>query len=125
MQGAKVFCFNLPAEQLRRLSICAEKAGAAAVEVPQADFSQTVGALLGVLPRKNEVCLAPFSQPMIIMSTFENTKMDLFLKELKAEQVRITYKAVVTPTNLMWRCDALLAELVKEHEQIKRVGERK
>ena len=118
MQTAKVLTFNITGEQYRLLCACAAKAGAQVLAVPQSDFSQSVGALSGALPPKKEVCFAPFEEQMLIMSAFEREQMDSFLEALRAAQVNIPYKAVVTPTNLFWQCDALLTELKKEHEQM-------
>jgi len=47
--------------------------------------------------------------------------MEQFLDILKKEQVTIPYKAMLTPTNLTWQCDALVRELVKEHAQIQQM----
>ena len=120
MQQSKVLCFNLTPQQRAGIESAA-LALAEVSEVPPADFCQTVGALIGVLPRQNEICLSPFKEPMLIMSSFDKEKMETILDNLKVKGVVIPYKAVVTPTNLVWRCDALAKELIKEHEQIRRM----
>ena len=116
-----VLSFNIGGEALKKLHRAAAAVGAEVCEVPQADFSQSVGALIGVLPRAQSVCLSPFSEPMLVMSAFTRAQMEQFLDILKAQAVYIPYKAMVTPTNLTWQCDALIGELKKEHEQIRRM----
>lgn len=118
MQQSKVLCFNISGETLRLLTLAAEAAGAAICVVAPADFSQSVGAVLGVFPKEKALCLTPFREEMLIMSSFDRERMESFLEALKRRGVRIPYKAMVTPTNLFWHCDALLAELKKEHAQL-------
>ena len=124
MQQAKLLCFNLSEQEWKILSRESEKLGAAPYRVEQTDFSQTLGALLGILEREKKPCLSPFSEKMIIMSSFDKNNMERFLDSIKKDGVKIPYKAVITPTNLFWHCEDLIKELVKEHEQIRRKQER-
>ena len=119
MQRSKILCFNIGGDSLKKLRRCADEISAESVAVPQSDFSQTVGALLGVLPKSSAVCMAPFKESMLIMAGLERKQMERFLDLLREENVKIPYKAMVTPTNLTWQCDALIKELKKEHEQIR------
>ena len=119
-----VLSFNIPAAQAAAVQAAAARIGAAVIAVPQADYRQSVGAVLGILPRANEVCLSPFYEPMLIMAGLVRDDMEQFLDILKENGVHIPYKAVLTPTNLTWRCDALVEELKKEHAQIKRMREK-
>ena len=121
MQQSKVLCFNLSGEEFKSLLKISDKLGAEPVCPAQSDFSQTVGALIGVFPKTNEICLSPFKEKMIIMSSFTKAKMEEFLDALRKEQIKIDYKAMVTPTNLSWKCSELVEELKKEHEQIRRM----
>ncbi|MBQ6380062.1 MAG: DUF3783 domain-containing protein [Clostridia bacterium] len=118
---SKVLTFNITGKEAAKLAAAAEACGAQAVAVAQADFVQTPGALLGILPRAKEVCLAPFAEPMLMMCGFSRPQMEQFLDILRKEQVMIPYKAMLTPTNLMWQCDALLKELKAEHEQMQQM----
>ena len=120
----KLLCFNLKDKTLQNLRCAAQEHGASVQVIAPAEFSQTIGALLGILPRSNTVCLTPFREPMLIMSSFDREKMEAFLGTLKEKGVSIPYKAVVTPTNLLWQCDALAAELKKEHEQFRRMQQK-
>ena len=122
---AQVLCFNIPAESRAALFAAADLAGAQAVEVMPCDFSQPVGALLGILPKKKEICLAPFREPMLVMCAFDREKLDAFLEQLKLRQLRFAYKAMLTPTNMAWGCDELLGELKQEHEQFRQMKEKK
>ena len=121
MQQSKLLCFNIKGEALRHLTLAAEATGAEICVVAPADFSQSVGALLGVFPQEKSVCLTPFREEMLLMSGFDRGKMEAFLDNLKQRGVSIPFKAMVTPTNLFWHCDALLAELKKEREQLERM----
>ena len=124
MQPSNVLCFNIGGEALKKVQAAAEAVGTAVIAVPQSDFAQTLGALIGVLPRENKMCFSPFQEPMLIMSGFDRAKMDTFLDTLKKEGVYIPYKAMVTPVNLTWQCDALIEELKKEHEQMKKMRQK-
>ena len=114
-----VLSFNLSGAQLSALHTAAAQVNADVSTVVPADFSQSIGALLGILPRANEICLVPFKEPMIVMAGFERAQMETFLDILKAKGVRVPYKAMLTPTNLAWKSDALLEELKKEHEYMR------
>ena len=116
-----VLLFNISGTDLKALHRAAAAVGATVKEVSQADFAQSVGALIGVLPRAQSICLSPFPEALLIMCAFTRAQMEQFLDILKAQAVYIPYKAMVTPTNLTWQCDALIGELKKEHEQIRRM----
>ena len=121
MQHSKVLCFNLSALEFKSLSQISDKLDIEPLCPNQSDFSQTVGALIGVFPKSNEICLSPFKEKMIIMSSFTNAKMEEFLDALREKSIRIEYKAMLTPTNISWRCDELIEELKREREQIRRM----
>lgn len=121
VNNSAVLCFNISGEELLKLKKAAYKNNAEVLEIPHADFSQSVGALIGVFPKSGEICLSPFKEKMIIMSAFSTQKMDSFLADLRQNGVVIPYKVVVTATNLGWRCEDLIKELAKEHEQIRRM----
>ena len=119
-----VLSFNISAAHMPALHAAAAQVDADVNTVVPADFSQSVGALLGILPRRKEICLAPFGEEMIVMAGFERAQMETFLDILKSKGVVIPYKAMLTPTNLSWQCDALMEALRQEHEQIKRMREK-
>ena len=115
-----VLCFNLSGTKFQAVSSAAEKNGFEAKKVAQADFSQKLAVLLGLIPRENKVCLSPFKEEMLIMAGLAREEMDSFLAQLRRDNASIELKAVVTPYNLGWQCDDLLEELKKEHEQFKK-----
>lgn len=115
---AKVLCFNCSAAEMKVLQESAQAVGAVVLNVPQADFSQPVGAIIGVLPRENRVCFTPFAEKMIIMASFDQTKMEAFLNALRTASLYLPYKAMVTPANILWQCDVLLEHLKQEHAQM-------
>lgn len=110
-----ILCFNLGDEKFSALSSAAAKISAQSKRVPQADFSQKIAVLLGLLPRLNSVCLSPFKEEMLIMAGLERAEMDSFLADLRTSGASVELKAVVTPYNLDWRADELLKELKAEH----------
>lgn len=112
-----VLCFNLSDDKYECVSAVAVKNSLEAKKVLQADFSQKLATLVGLMPRNNNICLSPFKEEMLIMSGLLREEMDSFLAELRQVGATVELKAVVTPYNLAWNCDDLLEELKKEHKQ--------
>ena len=58
-----------------------------------------------------------FTEPMMVMCGFTSARLDLFLRELRKNQVPfLALKAVLTPENQSWSSLRLHEELSKEHE---------
>lgn len=55
---------------------------------------------------------------MIVMAPESRQQMDAFLDELRKAQIKVPYKAVVTPTNAMWTLRQLAREIVEEHRRM-------
>lgn len=92
------------------------KAGLALIPVSPAQAGLTISRLCGG-PGPAEAPETPADFPAaLIMNGLDRTRLDSFLKELRAGGVSIPLKAMVTPTNQSWTLAALLAELVRERE---------
>ena len=59
-------------------------------------------------------------EEMIVMCGFTKTQFDNLLEMLKMAGLRISLKAVETPTNQMWNGEMLLGELSREREAFAR-----
>lgn len=83
-----------------------------------AESEQTLGYLLGrkeyaFSEEKNQDDLI---KPMLILAEFTEKRLDILLRELKKENVKIPYKAIITDTNIGWTMRALYHELARENE---------
>ncbi|MCD8357259.1 MAG: DUF3783 domain-containing protein [Clostridia bacterium] len=56
------------------------------------------------------------AEPMLIMHGFSSEGVDRVLKLLRENRIRISLKAVTTPTNLSWTSLQVYAELCRERE---------
>lgn len=54
-------------------------------------------------------------EPMLVFAGLSSKRLNLALQRLRAMGVRISYKAVLTPSNANWTAGQLLAELKAEH----------
>lgn len=57
---------------------------------------------------------ARFNESMIVFVNLTEKHMDRILFELRTRQIRIDYKAVMTPTNRLWDVNRLYFEMKKE-----------
>ena len=55
---------------------------------------------------------------MIVMAPESRQQMDAFLDGLRKAQIKVPYKAVVTPTNAMWTLRQLAKEIMEEHRRM-------
>lgn len=88
--------------------------------VPPGKTGETVGFLLG---RKGfdpcEPEKAPeLPEPLLLMDGFTGKRLEILLREMKKNRVRLPYKAVVTQTNLDWQFCKLYDALAAEHEAV-------
>lgn len=85
--------------------------------VSAAQTGETVGHLLG---RKDFAArqtpeTEPLPAPVLVLDGFTDKRLELLLRALKAADVAVPYKAVVTESNLVWLFSQLYAELEAEH----------
>ena len=61
-------------------------------------------------------CILPSG--MMIFTGLSEMTLDRVLAGLRAQQIRIPYKAILTPTNQHWTPEECFIEIKKEHEQM-------
>jgi hypothetical protein len=86
------------------------------VIVDKKDFSQTLGALIGLREKTNEVCSEPFGETMAVFVNFDSPSLDEILKILREKKIFTQLKATATQTNINWKCTDLEKELKRERE---------
>lgn len=85
-------------------------------------MDQTLAALCGLeepvaLPSESAVTPS-FSDPMMIFAGLSEMTLNRVLAGLRAQQIRIPYKAILTSTNQHWTPEECFIEIKKEHEQM-------
>ena len=90
--------------------------------IPASQYGQTLAALCGLeepadTPSKS-AATPSFSDSMMIFASLSETTLDRVLAGLRAQQIRIPYKAILTPTNQHWTPEECYIEIKKEHEQM-------
>ncbi len=91
-------------------------------QVSAEECGKKLGILAGVLPEEETEAPAasadgePLTDPMMILCGIDGRKLNLVLAALRSKNVRIPYKAVLTPSNQEWTPAECLAELKREHE---------
>lgn len=95
--------------------------------VDEADFGQPIGVLAGIgaeelaeiaasdqaVEPEMEAC--DVDEPMLVFAGLSSRRLNLALQRLRAVGVRISCKAVLTPSNANWTAAQLAAELKAEH----------
>lgn len=119
MEMKTILAFRVAPQKLGKLRFCAMKLGMRVVEVPAADFGQTLGALCG-LSERQEGAPVPESDlggEMLYFAFSELPLVDRFLTTMKQMRVPpVQLKGVMTETNLTWTPAALYRELHGEHQ---------
>ncbi|MDO4617642.1 MAG: DUF3783 domain-containing protein [Lachnospiraceae bacterium] len=91
-------------------------------QVAEEDYGKKLGILAGVLPEEDAEASAasadsvPLTDPMMILCGIGDQKLNRLLAALRSKNVRIPYKAMLTPTNQEWTPAECLTELKREHE---------
>lgn len=89
--------------------------------IPKADFSKTMGQLVGISDVSSTTIYDGdgISEEMMLLCGFSNELMDrLFFALKKSGAGLIKLTAVLTETNMYWDTPTLFAELKKEREQM-------
>ena len=81
-----------------------------------------VSPAIGAIKSKKTTVPALYAQPEImIMSGFEDKKLDVYLAAYKSKGIEaVELKAVLTPYNCMWSVYELTQELEKENASVKK-----
>ena len=124
MSRPTLLAYALTDDRLSRLRFCCLKLGIAVKPVPEEDYDQPLGAVLGMQERTDA---APEDSPvgeMLVMAGFDDALLNRFLAALK--QLRIPpfrLKAMLTPTNVLWNARRLYDELSAERAAMTRIHE--
>lgn len=90
--------------------------------VKKEEFLMPVGYLAGVreIGEKGEVYRGEgFQDEMLVMAGFTSARVDEFLAMMRKQGVgKVSYKAILTPTNQYWNSLELYEEIKKEHEKM-------
>lgn len=81
------------------------------------DYGRPIGALAGgeTEGQAEPYAGADFPEPMAVFSGFYGNRMDIALAAMRKAGIRISHKAMLTPTNRKWTALELYEELGREH----------
>ena len=118
MAVQKILAFNIPDADHAAIVRAAILAKTKAVFVTAADYDQTLGDLLQAktLPVGAYDGEIP-PESLLVMCNLNGSQMTSVLMALRKSGTRVTYKAVLTPTNLGWTPPQMLEEMAKEKAQ--------
>lgn len=122
MTSPVVLVYNLEnAEKLKLMFICGQLK-ILCVNVPRADYAQSIAALAGARRRTDAVYAGEgFPEAMLVMANFTNALFQSFMNALKRNRVTgVPLKAVMTPTNAEWDSVRLHDEILREHNEMHR-----
>lgn len=119
---ASVLCYNVETEKLGRLEEITAKSRIRLKKIDssnESDYYLTIGEAVGLLPKvekKSGDYL--FFDEMLVIYNLGNSGLDKLLGDLRAADLKIPYKAILTNTNMNWLPKDLIVELKKEHEEM-------
>ncbi|MBR2730441.1 MAG: DUF3783 domain-containing protein [Clostridia bacterium] len=118
MAISKLLAFNLPEADHAAVVRAAILAKTKAAFVTAADYDQTLAALLQAktLPIGTYEGEIP-AESLLVMCNLSGAQMTNVLMSLRKSGTRVTYKAILTPTNLSWTPPQMLEEMAKEKAQ--------
>ena len=121
---ALVLLYNINEDAKRhKIGLAAWKLGVAVRSVAPEEYSQPVGALLGLEGfSPADAPAEAFEAEMLLMHGLSSAQFSAFLDALRRSRAAVALKAVVTEHNVNWSSAALCRELQKEHEAMKRTG---
>lgn len=87
--------------------------------VPTTNFQQTIDSLINGECCEQEIKehLLP-KESLLLMCGLTSGEVDQVLSRLRSQKIRISYKAVLTPTNRNWNVYELYEEMEKEKKAI-------
>lgn len=114
----KILAFHIPEEDHAAIVRAAILAKTKVVFVPAADYDQTLGDLLqaAALPIGNYAGELP-AESLLVMCNLDGGQMTNVLMALRKSDTHVTYKAILTPTNLGWTPPQMFEEMAKEKAQ--------
>lgn len=115
-----VLCFNFTDEKYEKIENIARKQGVRIKRPERGDFEKSVGELAGfqnITPIDGQI---DFDDELMVIQGLLGGDFDKFLKTLRANEIIVPYKAMLTETNKSWTPAELAKQIKLEHEQMKR-----
>lgn len=118
----QVLSYGLDESQCKRLDLAAEKSGVEHKIISSCDANEKVGYLCGFkgFSKVGKDCDEYPEKQCLIFSGIQRKNIDRLLSELRANDLNIPLKAMVTPSNQSWALKDLIDELEKEHKMMTR-----
>lgn len=110
-----ILTYNLGIKQLSFELLCANFNVVIRNILPE-EQSFTINSILENNFHKKDFNPNIFYDEMIVFCYFENKFLDLFLQQMRNMNIKISLKAVLTPTNCFWNSIDLHQELSKEYK---------
>ncbi|MEG2596091.1 MAG: DUF3783 domain-containing protein [Ruthenibacterium sp.] len=107
--------YNLPPDSAANLCAVLEETGIASRAICVADLARPVGTLAGVGGKAGSVFAGtPPETELLLMANFDEPLLNRLLDALRAKNIVIGLKAVVTKHNRNWTILDLITELLRE-----------
>ena len=112
----QILAFQIEEGEVKKVREIANRMKAAFRVVEQRAYRQTIGDLL---EQRQNFLVQDYTEnqikgSMIVMEGFREKRLDMLLKLLRDNGVRVDYKAVVTPFNRKWNVLQLYLEMERE-----------
>ncbi len=101
-----------------RISAIADKLKIKVITASENQAGEAVGFLAGYNGFASNGTSEISNVSCMIFSMLSGKQLDAVLAELRAQNVSVPYKAVITASNQSWSLKKLAEELVKEHNQM-------
>lgn len=115
-----VLCFNFTDEKYEKIENIARKQGVRIKRPERGDFEKSVGELAGFQNITLIDGQIDFDDELMVIQGLLGGDFDKFLKTLRANEIIVPYKAMLTETNKSWTPAELAKQIKLEHEQMKR-----
>ena len=112
-----ILTYNLGAKQFQMELLCANF-HVIIRNIRTEEQSFTINSLLETNTTRPQSNTDIFSDEMIVFCNFSNIFLEHFLQQLRNLNIRISLKAILTPTNKKWSSVELYKELVKEYNAL-------
>lgn len=110
--------FNMTKEDLVKIGLVSIRAGFKINNIPAFKHSMTLGEIMEITEddegKENENADSEINEKMIVFCNFDGDKVNETLRELKAAEVVIPLKALLTDTNRNWSAAQLFSQLSEE-----------
>ncbi len=115
----KILAFHLPEPEIKKLQRIAASQKIRLHLVEPGYALTPLGVLADGRPPKKAPCAGePFPESLLVLCDFSEKRMDRLLAALRKNQVKIDYKAALTPINRSWNVLRLMPALRAERESL-------